>query len=75
MWVCDKTNNERHQAHGSIDEHILKLETDESLMVLIDTPGDKRYSKNMIRGLAMADAAVLVVSAGDKLEKGTIHHD
>ena len=71
MWVCDKTKKERYSHKGSVDEHIKKIETEKGIMVMIDTPGDKKYMKNMIRGIAMADAVVLVISATDKIEKGT----
>ena len=31
--------------------------------MLIDTPGNKKYMKNTMRGIGLADAAILVVDA------------
>ena len=35
----------------------------------MDTPGDKRYFRNMIRGVAQADISLFVISASGKFSQ------
>ena len=56
----EKGRNHDHSVH--------KVETDEQVITLINTPGTKKYVKNMITGTAMADAAILVVTADEDFE-------
>ena len=73
-WIMDESKKERDLGH-SIILSFGTLETIRSSITLIDTPGhshkEKDHMKNMIMGVAIADCAVLVVSAfKDEFEKG-----
>ena len=39
------------------------------MFTVINTPGSKKYVKNMIAGTSMADAAILVVTADQDFEE------
>ena len=73
-WIMDESKKEREFGH-SINLSFCTLETIRYSVTLIDTPGHshkgKDHMKNMIMGVALADCAVLVVSAfKDEFEKG-----
>ena len=67
LMVVDVHPAEIHRG-GNHDHSVHKLETEDRIFTLINTPGYKRYVKNMIAGTAMADAAVLVVTADQDFE-------
>ena len=50
------------------DHSVHKIETDDRVFTVINTPGSKKYVKNMIAGAALADAAILVVTADRDFE-------
>ncbi|EAR99634.1 translation elongation factor Tu protein (macronuclear) [Tetrahymena thermophila SB210] len=69
-YIMDTKKVER-QRKQSIDTSIFHFETDKFQITIIDTPGDTQYTKNMMTGICLADAAVLMISAAaDEFEKG-----
>ena len=61
-WLVDKLLEERNN-RKTIIYHLNKLETNNYEINLIDLPGDFHFKKNIIKGLSLADAVVVVVSA------------
>ena len=62
-WALDKLKDERERGI-SIDSKIVSLQSAGFAgLSLIDTPGEKAYTKNLIRGLSQADTAVLLINA------------
>ena len=64
-WLIDKLPDERNN-RKSIIYHLNKLETEKYEFTLIDLPGDFHFKKNIINGLSLADAAVVVISANNE---------
>ena len=64
-WLIDKLPDERNN-RKSIMYHLNKLETEKYEFNLIDLPGDFHFKKNIIKGLSLADAAVVVISANNE---------
>ena len=64
-WLIDNAKNERNRLR-TFNIHIKKFETKNYDFNLIDMPGDLRLKKNLIRGISLADAAVIIVSAEDE---------
>lgn len=64
-WLLDTLKAERVASH-SISISFTKLETPTHVVTIIDTPGHHDYVKNAITGVAQADAAILVVAAGEE---------
>ena len=58
----DKTKVERE---GCVTKYntMRKLESEKRILYIIDTPGRKKYIKNMITGASIADAALLIVDS------------
>ena len=71
-WLLDNTWAERTYKK-TIIYHIKKFETKKYDFNLIDLPGDFHLRKNMIKGLSLADAAVIIVSAEKEISENEDH--
>lgn len=49
------------ETHSTIDIHHVQIESSQRIYQMIDTPGNPKYIKHMIKGVVQADAAILVV--------------
>ncbi|BCR92814.1 translation elongation factor EF-1 alpha [Aspergillus chevalieri] len=63
-WILDNLETERDSG-DTTDVSLEKFETDENVVTLIDCPGRRAYTKNMIAGAVAADCALLVISAAE----------
>lgn len=72
-FVLDSFQAERDQA-VTIDTTRVWFRTAVREVVIIDAPGHQEFLKNMISGAASADAAVLVVDAGEGMRGQTRRH-
>ena len=63
--MVDQLKDERKRGITIINSVKWKLETQRYRCSIINTPGCEKYTKNMIRGIAHGDVAILVVSASD----------
>ncbi|KFO19823.1 Putative elongation factor 1-alpha-like 3 [Fukomys damarensis] len=62
-WVLDKLKAERE--HGtSVEISLWKFETNKYYVAIIDAPGHRDFSKNMIAGTSETDCALLIIAAG-----------
>ncbi|GAB9467634.1 hypothetical protein Gpo141_00004972 [Globisporangium polare] len=64
-WVLDTLKAERVN-NRSVNISLAKFETPTYVLTMIDAPGHHDYVKNMIKGTVLADAALLVVAAGEE---------
>ena len=72
-FVLDAFQAERDQA-VTIDTSQIWFRTKRRDNVIIDAPGHREFLKNMISGAAEADAAILVVDAGEGMREQTRRH-
>jgi bifunctional enzyme CysN/CysC len=72
-FVMDAFQAERDQAI-TIDSSQIWFHTEKRGYVIIDAPGHKEFVKNMVTGAASADAALLVVDAGEGVCEQSCRH-
>jgi bifunctional enzyme CysN/CysC len=72
-FVLDALQAERDQ-NITIDTSQIRFSTRSRDFVLIDAPGHAEFLRNMITGAAQADAAVLVIDAGEGVREQTRRH-
>lgn len=72
-YVMDNLKEERERG-VTIDLSHKKFESDKYDFTIVDAPGHADFIKNMITGVAQADAAVLVVAATDGVNEQTKEH-
>lgn len=72
-FVMDHLQEERDQ-NITIDTAQTFFKTSKRRYVIIDTPGHKEFTKNMITGASFAEAAILIVAADDGLQEQTKRH-
>jgi len=72
-FLLDALQSERDQG-VTVDTTQIWLRGAARDYVLIDAPGHKEFVKNMVTGAASADAAVLVVDAGEGVREQTRRH-
>lgn len=65
---------EEQKRKGSITTGFAWVDHEDHTVTLLDTPGDQSFLYDTLSALRGADAAVVVVSAADGLEVGTIRH-
>ena len=72
-FVMDELKEERERG-VTIEAAHKKFETKKNEIVIIDAPGHRDFVKNMIQGTSEADAAILVVAAGEGIMAQTMEH-
>ena len=65
-WLLDNILDERTYLK-TINPHIKKFETEKYDFNLIDLPGSFKCKKNIIKGLSLAEAAVIIVEANNDI--------
>ncbi|KAH3765923.1 elongation factor 1-alpha [Pelomyxa schiedti] len=61
-WILNRLRQERERS-TTIENHTWTIEISNYHVCLLDSPGHKRFIKNITSGLSQADACVLCVSA------------
>jgi bifunctional enzyme CysN/CysC len=72
-FALDSLQAERDQA-VTIDTTRFWLRLRDREIVIIDAPGHREFLANMVSGAAEADAAILVIDAGEGLQEQTRRH-
>ncbi len=72
-FLLDALQTERDQGI-TLDTSQIRFRTPSRDIVLIDAPGHAEFLRNMITGAAQADAALLVVDAGEGVRDQTRRH-
>ena len=65
-WLLDRIWDERTY-RKTVIPHIKKFETEKYYFNLIDLPGDFKLKKNIIKGLSLAEVAVIIVEADNEI--------
>jgi elongation factor 1-alpha len=74
-WVMDRLREER-ETSSTIKSKAWNIGTPSKELDLLDAPGERSFLNNLMQGAALADAAVLVVSArAGEFEKGVQRGD
>ncbi len=72
-FIMDHLQEEREQG-VTIDTAQAFFKTDKRHYVIIDAPGHKEFTKNMITGASQAEAALLIVDADEGVKEQTKRH-
>lgn len=72
-FLLDALQTERDQGI-TVDTSQIRFKTAKRDYVLIDAPGHVEFLRNMVTGAAQADAAVLLVDAGEGVREQTRRH-
>lgn len=72
-YVMDHLEEERSQGI-TIDTAQTFFHTDKRDYVIIDAPGHREFTKNMITGASQAEAAILIVDANEGVQEQTRRH-
>jgi small GTP-binding protein len=72
-YLLDQFEEERQQ-NVTIDTTQMFFRTGKRNYVIIDAPGHVEFVKNMVTGASQADAAVLIVDAGEGVQQQTKRH-
>jgi sulfate adenylyltransferase large subunit len=72
-YVLDHLEEERSQGI-TIDTTQIFFHTEKRDYVIIDAPGHKEFTKNMITGASQAEAAILIVDADEGVQEQTRRH-
>jgi sulfate adenylyltransferase large subunit len=72
-YVLDHLEEERSQGI-TIDTTQTFFNTDKRHYVIIDAPGHREFTKNMITGASQAEAAILMVDADEGVQEQTRRH-
>ncbi|MEC9347587.1 MAG: adenylyl-sulfate kinase [Pseudomonadota bacterium] len=72
-FLMDALQAERDQGI-TIDTSQIWFKTAKRDYVIIDAPGHKEFLKNMVTGAAAADAAILVIDAGEGVQEQSRRH-
>lgn len=72
-FITDQIREEREQGI-TIDTTQIYFHTDERNYVIIDAPGHREFTKNMITGAAQAEGAILVIDGVEGVREQTRRH-
>ncbi len=72
-YVMDHLEEERAQGI-TIDTAQTFFKTDKRHYIIIDAPGHREFTKNMITGASQAEAAILIVDAAEGVQEQTRRH-
>ena len=72
-YVMDHLEEERSQG-VTIDTAQTFFKTDKRDYIIIDAPGHREFTKNMITGASQAEAAILIVDANEGVQEQTRRH-
>jgi len=72
-YVMDHLEEERSRGI-TIDTSQTFFRTAKRRYVIVDAPGHKQFTKNMVTGASQAEAGVLLVSAPDGVQEQTRRH-
>ncbi|OGJ50650.1 hypothetical protein A2335_04130 [Candidatus Peregrinibacteria bacterium RIFOXYB2_FULL_32_7] len=71
--LLDQLQEERAE-EKTIDTTCTYFKTQQKSYVIIDAPGHKEYTKNMVTGASKADIAVIVIAANEGVKEQTQRH-